>query len=85
MSTSAPAIDIYLLNKGALFSSQPVNPPAKMIKGEIAVPKPNKTAKVKLLNGAENVAEYLKSKSAVDKSTKPRVIPNVKALTSNLP
>ncbi len=57
MSNNAPAIDIYLLNKGALFNSQPVSPPAKMINGEIAVPNPNKTAKTKLLNGAAKVAE----------------------------
>jgi hypothetical protein len=57
MSNNAPAIDIYLLNKGALFNSQPVSPPAKMINGEIAVPNPNRSAIAKLFRGEVNVAE----------------------------
>ena len=85
ISTTAPPIDIHLLNKGALFSSHPVAPPANMMIGEIAVPTPNKTANRKLSKGAAKVADQASNAINGVQITSPLVNPNVKALKSNLP
>jgi hypothetical protein len=82
ISTTAPAIDIHVLNNGALLRSQPVTPPSTNI-GEIAVPTPNKTAKATLSTGLPKGIEYNKSANKGGQRIKPLLKPNVKAPVSN--
>jgi hypothetical protein len=83
MRIKAPAKAIHFLNKGALFRSQPETPPNNSM-GDMAVPKPNRTAKRKLSIGVPNGIEYKRRKTNGGQRISPRLKPSEKAPKSNL-
>jgi hypothetical protein len=84
MSVPLPIIEIHFLNKGALLRSHPVSPPNRII-GDIAVPKPNKTATAKLSIGLESCSEYRRSMAIrYGHMINPLLKPKEKARKSNL-
>ena len=74
ISATAPSRLIHFLNRGALFSSQPVAPPSNRI-GDNEVPIPKSTAKAKLSNGAVKVSEYATSHEEACKAAVPETDP----------
>ena len=82
-SIPAPIFDIHRLKRGALLRSQPVTPLSSN-NGDNAVPKPNRTGKIKLSIGAEEVIEYRRIAIRGGQTINPLVKPIEKARMSNL-
>ena len=83
-SVPPPAKESHFLNKGALLRSQPMTPPNSN-SGDSTVPKPNKTATVKLSIGVAKGTEYKRRSAKGGHKTKPLLKPSENARTSNLP